>query len=131
LNSLKIRPFLGSLLQANVQLRIGRLSSRIIGVRISEESFDEDVTTSRDVVTLSLQIRMLVTVLEYLIVSYRLALFLFAKVHTAIIIVISKLLKRYSKAKRTRASAYSRALRRIKGGFSNEGSREAQVRFPE
>src|SRR6218665_2625250 len=32
-------------------------------------------------------------------------------------IVISKLLKRYSKAKRTRAPAYSRALRRIKGGF--------------
>src|SRR6218665_2061475 len=30
---------------------------------------------------------------------------------------ISKLLKRYSKAKRTRAPAYSRALRRIKGGF--------------
>ena len=35
-----------------------------------------------------------------------------------IVIVISKLLKRYSKAKRTRAPAYSRALRRIKGGFS-------------
>src|SRR6218665_1434278 len=34
-----------------------------------------------------------------------------------IVIVISKLLKRYSKAKRTRAPAYSRALRRIKGGF--------------
>ena len=33
------------------------------------------------------------------------------------VIVISKLLKRYSKAKRTRAPAYSRALRRIKGGF--------------
>ena len=32
-----------------------------------------------------------------------------------IVIVISKLLKRYSKAKRTRAPAYSRALRRIKG----------------
>src|SRR6218665_3930154 len=34
-----------------------------------------------------------------------------------IVIVISKFLKRYSKAKRTRAPAYSRALRRIKGGF--------------
>src|SRR6218665_2388640 len=34
-----------------------------------------------------------------------------------IVIVISKLLKRYSKAKRIRAPAYSRALRRIKGGF--------------
>jgi len=31
-----------------------------------------------------------------------------------IVIVISRLLKRYSKAKRTRAPAYSRALRRIK-----------------
>src|SRR6218665_3765910 len=34
-----------------------------------------------------------------------------------IVIVISKFLKRYSKAKRTRAPAYSRALRRIKWGF--------------
>src|SRR6218665_554908 len=32
-------------------------------------------------------------------------------------IVISKFIKRYLKAKRTRAPAYSRALRRIKGGF--------------
>src|SRR6218665_2666055 len=32
-------------------------------------------------------------------------------------IVISKFLKRYSKAERTRAPAYSRALQRIKGGF--------------
>src|SRR6218665_3567742 len=47
-----------------------------------------------------------------------------------IVIVISKLLKRYTKAKRTRAPAYSRALRRIKGGFQR-GSKEAQVRFPE
>jgi len=44
-----------------------------------------------------------------------------------IVIVNSKLLKRYSKAKGTRAPAYSRALRRIKGGFQR-GSREAQVR---
>src|SRR6218665_1503354 len=50
--------------------------------------------------------------------------------HTHIVIVISKLLKRYSKAKRTRAPAYSRALRRIKGGLQR-GSEEAQVRFPE
>ena len=35
-----------------------------------------------------------------------------------IVIVIAKLLKRYSKAKRNRAPAYSRALRRIKGGLS-------------
>src|SRR6218665_4158491 len=34
-----------------------------------------------------------------------------------IVIVILKFLKRYSKAKRTRAPTYSRALRRIKGGF--------------
>ena len=33
------------------------------------------------------------------------------------VIVISKFLKRYSKAKRTRAPAYSRPLRRIKGRF--------------
>ena len=36
---------------------------------------------------------------------------------SSLVIVISKLLKRYSKAKRTRAPAYSRALRRIKKGF--------------
>jgi len=46
-----------------------------------------------------------------------------------IVIVISRFLKRYLKAKRTRAPAYSRALRRIKG-VSKGGSREAQVRFP-
>jgi len=34
-----------------------------------------------------------------------------------IVIVISRFLKRYLKAKRTRTLAYSRALRRIKGGF--------------
>src|SRR6218665_4001405 len=38
-------------------------------------------------------------------------------VYVVLVIVISNLLKRYSKAKRTRAPAYSRALRRIKGGF--------------
>ena len=42
-----------------------------------------------------------------------------------------KFLKCYSKVKRTRAPAYSRSLRRIKGGFQRGGSREAQVRFPE
>ena len=46
------------------------------------------------------------------------------------VIVISRFLKRYSKAKRTRAPAYSRALRRIKG-VSKGGSKEAQVRFSE
>src|SRR6218665_2355380 len=40
-----------------------------------------------------------------------------------IIIVISKFLKRYSKAKRTRAPAYSRALRQINGGFPKGRSR--------
>src|SRR6218665_3461483 len=40
-----------------------------------------------------------------------------APVPFVIVIVISKLLKRYSKAKRTRAPAYSRALRRMKRGF--------------
>ena len=49
----------------------------------------------------------------------------------SILIVISKFLKRYSEAKRTRPPAYSRALRRIKGEFSKGGSREVQVRFPE
>jgi len=34
-----------------------------------------------------------------------------------LVIVISRLLKRYLEAKRTRAPAYSRALRRIKGGL--------------
>ena len=38
-----------------------------------------------------------------------------------IVIVISKLLKRYSKAKRTRAPAYSRTLRQIKGEFPKGG----------
>src|SRR6218665_2508958 len=38
-----------------------------------------------------------------------------------IVIVISKLLKPYSKAKRTRAPAYSRALRRIKGVSKGRG----------
>src|SRR6218665_55095 len=47
-----------------------------------------------------------------------------------IVIVISKLPKRYSKAKRTRAPPNSQALRRIKGGSRGE-SKEAQVRFPE
>ena len=37
-----------------------------------------------------------------------------------VVIVISKFLKRYSKAKRTGAPAYSRALRRIKGGFQEK-----------
>src|SRR6218665_2948380 len=41
-----------------------------------------------------------------------------------IVILISRFLKRYSKAKRTRAPAYSRVLRRIKGGFSKEGGQE-------
>src|SRR6218665_3043955 len=49
--------------------------------------------------------------------------------NSIIVIVISKFLKRHSKAKRTRAPAYSRALRRIKGGFQRGGSREAQVRL--
>src|SRR6218665_304798 len=53
-----------------------------------------------------------------------------------LVIVISKFLKRYSKAKRTRAPAYSRPLRRIKGEFSKGGQvklirTEPQVRFPE
>src|SRR6218665_3444432 len=48
----------------------------------------------------------------------------------AIVIVISRFLKRYLKVKRTRAPAYSRALRRIKG-VSKGGSREVQVQFPE
>src|SRR6218665_2469291 len=35
----------------------------------------------------------------------------------SLVIVITRFLKRYSKSKRIRAPAYSRALRRIKGGF--------------
>src|SRR6218665_2871278 len=46
-----------------------------------------------------------------------------------IIIVISKLLKRYSKTKRTRAPAYSRALRRIKGGFPKGGQEKLRSEF--
>jgi len=46
-----------------------------------------------------------------------------AEADLVIVIVISKFLKRYSKAKRTMAPAYSRALRRIKGGFP-KGSQE-------
>ena len=43
-----------------------------------------------------------------------------------IVIVISRFLKRYSKAKRPREPAYSRALRRIKGGV-----KRSLGRFPE
>src|SRR6218665_1885445 len=46
-----------------------------------------------------------------------------------IVIVISKLLKRYSKAKRTRAPAYSRALRRIKGGLERGGEEKLRSEF--
>ena len=42
-----------------------------------------------------------------------------------IVIVISKLLKRYSKAKRTMAPAYSRARRRIKRGFQRRVKRSS------
>src|SRR6218665_1210716 len=43
-------------------------------------------------------------------------------------IVISTFIKRYLKAKRARAPAYSRALRLIKEGFPKWGSGEAHVR---
>ena len=46
-----------------------------------------------------------------------------------IVIVISELLKRYSKAKRTRAPAYSRALRWIKGGFPKGGQEKLRSEF--
>ena len=46
-----------------------------------------------------------------------------------IVIIISKLLKRYSKAKRIRAPAYSRALRRIKGGFPKGGQEKLRSEF--
>src|SRR6218665_3248479 len=45
------------------------------------------------------------------------------------LIIISKFLKRHSKAKRTRAPAYSRALRRIKGGFSKGGQKKLRSDF--
>ena len=47
-----------------------------------------------------------------------------------IVIVISKLLKRHSKAKR-RAPAYSRALRLVRGVVQKSSPREVRVRFPE
>ena len=50
---------------------------------------------------------------------------------TKIVIVISRLLKLYLKAKCTRAPVYYRALRRKKEFFYKGWSREAQVRFPE
>src|SRR6218665_1078046 len=54
----------------------------------------------------------------------------YRKCHLVIIvIVISELLKRYSKAKRTRAPAYSRALRRIKGGFPKGGQEKLRSEF--
>src|SRR6218665_476064 len=46
-----------------------------------------------------------------------------------IVIVISKLLKRYSKAKHSRAPAYSRALRRIKEGFPKGGQEKLRSEF--
>jgi len=45
------------------------------------------------------------------------------------VIVISRLLKRYLKAKRTRAPAYSRALRWIKGGFPKGGQEKLRSDF--
>jgi len=50
-------------------------------------------------------------------------------VRFGIVIVISKFLKRYSIAKRTRAPAYSRALRRIKEGFPKEGQEKLRSDF--
>jgi len=47
-----------------------------------------------------------------------------------IVIVISRLLKQYLKAKRTRAPAYSRALRRIKGVFPKGGQEKLRFRIP-
>src|SRR6218665_39322 len=46
-----------------------------------------------------------------------------------IVIVISKLLKRYSKAKRARAPAYSRGLRRIKRRFPKGGQEKLRSDF--
>src|SRR6218665_3004291 len=46
-----------------------------------------------------------------------------------IVIVISEFVKRYSKAKRTRAPAYSRVLRRIKGGFPKGGQEKLRSDF--
>jgi len=44
------------------------------------------------------------------------------------LIVISKFLKRYSKAKRTRSPAYSRTPRRIKEGFPKGGQEKLRSR---
>ena len=46
-----------------------------------------------------------------------------------LVIVILRFLKRYSKAKSTRASAYSRALRQIKGVFSKGGQEKLRFDF--
>jgi len=54
---------------------------------------------------------------------------LFLQRRKTIVIVISTFLKRYSKAKRTRAPAYLRALRRIKGGFPKGGLEKLRSDF--
>jgi len=46
-----------------------------------------------------------------------------------IVIVISTFLKRYSKAKRTSAPAYSRVVRRIKEGFLKGGQEKLRSDF--
>ena len=46
-----------------------------------------------------------------------------------IVIVISRFLKRYLKVTRTRAPAYSRALRRIKGRFPKRGQEKLRSDF--
>src|SRR6218665_3429525 len=48
---------------------------------------------------------------------------------TYIVIVISRFLKRYSKAKRTRAPAYLQALRRNKGSFPKGGQEKLMSDF--
>src|SRR6218665_1484737 len=55
----------------------------------------------------------------------------FLEFETVIVIVglISKFLKRYSKPKRTRSPAYSRALRRIKGRFPKGGQEKLRSDF--
>ena len=60
---------------------------------------------------------------------YKTSVILQSKCSVIFVIVISRLLKCYLKAKRPRVPAYSRALRRIKRGFSKGWSREDLVLF--
>jgi len=56
-------------------------------------------------------------------------LFIFRLDPIVIVIVISRFIKRYLKAKSNRVQAYSRALRLIKEGFSKRGQEKLRSNF--